>query len=251
MSVRVHIFVLLSCLIALPGVPHRNSLAGVFPPRKSTSNSVKIVPCSYWTIRPRNCTVPPGRSTTQIWQSSGAGRTTSASSKSTGYCLRNCDAAWGDEIGGDHNLVRVAASARRNHSVEPTSYWSSDWGHSGRPRRRPNHVLRGADRRRQDLCARGRNDGIQLWTWLLPENAHDVELVCGDWMGGALISANQPDYYTLCTVGKDGKLRWKHRFSGLRKGHAYNLQHLVHILSQSADGTITYWHERGFRGGHV
>jgi outer membrane protein assembly factor BamB len=85
----------------------------------------------------------------------------------------------------------------------------------------------------------GRVDGIQLWTWLMPETAHDVELVCGDWMGGALVSANYEDHFTLYTVGKDGKLRWKHSFAGIRKGHAYNLQHLVHILSQSADGTVT------------
>ncbi len=84
-----------------------------------------------------------------------------------------------------------------------------------------------------------REDGIQLWTWLMPETVHDVELVCGDWMGGALISASREDSFTLYTVGKDGQTRWKHTFSGIRKGHAYNLKHLVHILSQSADGTQT------------
>jgi outer membrane protein assembly factor BamB len=84
-----------------------------------------------------------------------------------------------------------------------------------------------------------REDGIQVWSWLMPEKTHDVELVCGDWLGGALISANRPDSFTLYTVGKDGKLRWQHTLAGLRKGHAYTLQHLVHILSQSLDGTIT------------
>jgi outer membrane protein assembly factor BamB len=82
-------------------------------------------------------------------------------------------------------------------------------------------------------------DGIQVWTWLMPESARDVELVCGDWTGGALISANHEDSFTLYTVGKDGQLRWKHGFSGIRKGHAYNLQHLIHIVAQSADGTVT------------
>jgi hypothetical protein len=66
-----------------------------------------------------------------------------------------------------------------------------------------------------------------------------VELVCGDWTGGALISANHADSFTLYTVGKDGKLRWQHTLAGLRKGHSYTLQHLVHILSQSVDGTVT------------
>lgn len=84
-----------------------------------------------------------------------------------------------------------------------------------------------------------RDDGIQVWTWLVPEHIQDVELVCGDWLGGALLSANHSQSYTLYAVGKDGKLRWQHTLSGLRKGHAYNLQHLVHLISQSRDGTVT------------
>ena len=82
-------------------------------------------------------------------------------------------------------------------------------------------------------------DGIQLWAWLMPEDARDVELVCGDWTGGALISANRGDSFTLYTVGKDGKIRWQHKLAGVRKGHAYSLNHLVNILSQSPDGTVT------------
>lgn len=83
------------------------------------------------------------------------------------------------------------------------------------------------------------NDGIQVWTWLLPEQNHDVELVCGDWLGGALISANRSNSYTLYTVGIDGQLRWQRTMTGVRKGHAYNLDHLVHLLSQSPDRTVT------------
>src|SRR5262249_26997646 len=45
-----------------------------------------------------------------------------------------------------------------------------------------------------------REDGIQVWRWLMPEKNRDVELVCGDWMGGALISSNRADSYTLYTV---------------------------------------------------
>ena len=82
-------------------------------------------------------------------------------------------------------------------------------------------------------------DGIQVWNWLMPEKTRDVELVCGDWTGGALISANRGDSFTLYTVGNDGKLRWQHRLTGIRKGHAYNRDHLVNILSQSPDGTKT------------
>jgi hypothetical protein len=34
-------------------------------------------------------------------------------------------------------------------------------------------------------------------------------------------------------------LRWQYTLPGIRKGHAYNLEHLVHVLSQSPDGTVT------------
>jgi len=84
-----------------------------------------------------------------------------------------------------------------------------------------------------------RIDGIQVWTWLLPENVHDVELICGDWSGGALIGANRPDSFTLYTVAKDGTLSWQHTFPGVRKSLAYNLQHLIHVESQSVDGNVT------------
>jgi outer membrane protein assembly factor BamB len=84
-----------------------------------------------------------------------------------------------------------------------------------------------------------REDGIQVWSWLMPEKTRNVELVCGDWLGGALISANRKDSYTLYTVGGDGKLRWQHTLAGIRKAHAYNLQHLAHVLSQTADGLAT------------
>jgi outer membrane protein assembly factor BamB len=81
-----------------------------------------------------------------------------------------------------------------------------------------------------------RDDGIQIWNWLMPETTRDVDLVCGDWLGGALISANRSDSYTLYTVGNDGKLRWQHTLSGIRKAHAYNREHVMNVLSQSADG---------------
>ena len=82
-------------------------------------------------------------------------------------------------------------------------------------------------------------DGIQAWSWLMPESTRDVELVCGDWLGGALISANRGSSFALYTVGQDGLLRWQHTLAGFRKGHAYSLEHLVHILSQSPDGKVT------------
>lgn len=82
-------------------------------------------------------------------------------------------------------------------------------------------------------------DGIQNWSWLLPEKNQQVELVCGDWLGGALISSDHADSFTLFTVGKDGKLQWQRALAGIRKAHAYNLEHLVHILSQSPDKTVT------------
>jgi hypothetical protein len=44
------------------------------------------------------------------------------------------------------------------------------------------------------------DDGIQVWTWLLPEKTLDVELVCGDSVGGVLVSANRADSFTLYAV---------------------------------------------------
>jgi outer membrane protein assembly factor BamB len=84
-----------------------------------------------------------------------------------------------------------------------------------------------------------REDGIQIWNWLMPERTHDVDLVCGDWLGGALIGANRSDSFTLYTVGNDGKLRWRRTLSGIRKAHAYNREHTMNVLSQSADGSST------------
>jgi outer membrane protein assembly factor BamB len=82
------------------------------------------------------------------------------------------------------------------------------------------------------------DDGIQLWSWLVPDKTRDVELVCGDWLGGAVISANQKDSYTMYFVGKDGKLRWKLATPGVRKGLAINVNHMLYLLTQSEEGTV-------------
>lgn len=80
-------------------------------------------------------------------------------------------------------------------------------------------------------------DGIQMWRWTMPEKIADAELVCGDWLGGALLSANRSSSFTLYAVGIDGKTRWQHEIPGFRKGHSISLKHQVFILSQLADGT--------------
>ena len=80
------------------------------------------------------------------------------------------------------------------------------------------------------------DEGIQEWAWLMPEKARNVELICGDWLGGALIAANRADSFTLYVVGNDGKLRWNRSFAGRRTAHAYNLEHLLHIVTESPDG---------------
>ncbi len=59
------------------------------------------------------------------------------------------------------------------------------------------------------LCA-VRDDGIQVWNWLMPEQTHDVELVCGDWLGGALISATTGSVITDGLGGVLLSLRWSH-----------------------------------------
>lgn len=81
------------------------------------------------------------------------------------------------------------------------------------------------------------DEGMQLWRWVLPEDNLKVELVCGDWLGGAVISSNRSDSYAIYVVGKDGKLRWKHAADGLRKALAINVDHTYYLLTQSVDGT--------------
>jgi outer membrane protein assembly factor BamB len=53
-----------------------------------------------------------------------------------------------------------------------------------------------------------------------------------------VISANHTNSYTLYVVGKNGTLRWAYESPGLRKGLAITVEHVLHLLSQSADGTV-------------
>ena len=88
------------------------------------------------------------------------------------------------------------------------------------------------------------NRGLQMWMWTLPESGGDVELVCGDNTGGAVVTVTRSDSYTLYVVGKDGKLGWQHKFEGIRKGYAVNARNLLHLVNQSVDGTsatISAW----------
>lgn len=80
-------------------------------------------------------------------------------------------------------------------------------------------------------------DGIQVWVWLMPEITHDVELICGDWLGGAEVSADRADSFTLYAIGSDGKLRWQHSAQGSRKALAISPEDGVLLISQSVDGT--------------
>jgi outer membrane protein assembly factor BamB len=89
-------------------------------------------------------------------------------------------------------------------------------------------------------------DGIQLSFWTLPESTRRVEMICTDDLGGAIIAAQHQDSYTIYVVGKDGKLRWRHAFAGIRVGYALNYEGLLHLLNQSADhksSTLTVWDE--------
>ncbi len=83
------------------------------------------------------------------------------------------------------------------------------------------------------------DEGFQLWAWHMPEDTREVELVCGDWLGGAEVSANREASYTLYAVGKDGRLRWQHKAQGLRKGLAINTDGNLYLLTQSVDGGVT------------
>jgi hypothetical protein len=88
------------------------------------------------------------------------------------------------------------------------------------------------------------NRGLQMWMWTVPEVGGEVELVCGDNMGGAVVTVTRSDSYTLYVVNKDGKSSWHHKFEGIRKGYALNASNLIHLLNQSVDGTsatISAW----------
>jgi outer membrane protein assembly factor BamB len=80
-------------------------------------------------------------------------------------------------------------------------------------------------------------DGMQVWSWQVPDETRDVELLCGDWLGGAVISVNHKDSYTIYDVTGDGTLRWKYTARGERKGYAISTEGLVHLVSRLADGT--------------
>lgn len=82
------------------------------------------------------------------------------------------------------------------------------------------------------------HNGMQVWLWTLPEATQKVAFVCSDNLGGIIVSAAHGDSYTLYVVGNDGKLRWRHSFAGIRKGHALNYEGLLHVVNQSLDGTV-------------
>jgi hypothetical protein len=48
--------------------------------------------------------------------------------------------------------------------------------------------------------------------------------------------SDRGDSFSLYVVGNGGQLRWHREFAGKRKAHAYNLNHVLHIVTQSADG---------------
>lgn len=79
--------------------------------------------------------------------------------------------------------------------------------------------------------------GMQMWKWTVPDSKGDVELLCGEDSGGAVLAVARPDSYTLYVVGKAGILSWRHKFEGVRKGYAVNGSNLLHLINQSLDGT--------------
>ena len=88
------------------------------------------------------------------------------------------------------------------------------------------------------------NRGLQIWIWNVPESDGDVELLCGENLGGAIVTVTRRDSYTVLVVGQDGNLRWRRKFDGVRKGYAVNASNLLHLLSRSVDGasaTISGW----------
>lgn len=88
------------------------------------------------------------------------------------------------------------------------------------------------------------NRGQQLWIWTLPKPDGKLEALCGENLGGAVFAVTRRDSYSLYVVGKDGKLRWRHKFDGVRKGYAVNAENTLHLVNESVDGssaTISGW----------
>jgi outer membrane protein assembly factor BamB len=81
------------------------------------------------------------------------------------------------------------------------------------------------------------DDGFQLWSWLAPEETHDIEFVCGDWLSGAVIGANREDSFTLYFVGPNGQLRWRYEANSVRKGLAIDTDNTLYLVDQSRDRT--------------
>jgi hypothetical protein len=90
------------------------------------------------------------------------------------------------------------------------------------------------------------NKGIQRSLWTLADFTGKVKIICGDNLGGLLISTDRPDSYTVYSVEPNGKLRWKRSFSGICKGYALSAEGLLHLINQSPNGnsaTVSAWDE--------
>jgi len=72
----------------------------------------------------------------------------------------------------------------------------------------------------------------------MPVDGRDVELVCGDWLGGAVISVTTLSGYAVYAVGKDGTERWRSDANGVRRGLAISTEGMVYLLSRSIDGAF-------------
>lgn len=81
------------------------------------------------------------------------------------------------------------------------------------------------------------NRGQQMWMVKLPEAAGEMKLLCGDNFGGAIVIATRPESYTVFVVNKAGKVSWQRKFDGVRKGYAFNAANLLHLITESVDGT--------------
>lgn len=98
-------------------------------------------------------------------------------------------------------------------------------------------VLFTLDQTNNGIAVRGlTNRGLQMWMWTLPRPGGVAEVICGDDLGGLILSVTRNDSYTIYVVTKDGKLRWRQKFEGVRKGYALT-NNIFHLLTQSVDGT--------------
>jgi hypothetical protein len=83
--------------------------------------------------------------------------------------------------------------------------------------------------------------GMQRFLWVLPEAERKVKIVCGDFLGNAILAVSHDASYVLYVVGSDGVLKWRKEFSGILNAYTVGTENILFLFNQPTDrstGTI-------------